>query len=113
MKTERNSNLEELSNNLAEKMQAWSQANPKATLTEIEVAVDNELAKLRRTIVESMVQTREAVEPLSHLCPECGRQMVKNGKKKRQLRTKEGQTIELERQQLRCLHCGMTLFPPG
>jgi hypothetical protein len=113
MKTEQPPNLEELSNDLAEKMEAWSQANPKATLTEIEVAVDKELAKLRRTIVESIAQTRGAVEQISHECPQCGRRMVKNGKKKRKLQAKEGQRIELERQQLRCLNCGMTLFPPG
>jgi predicted RNA-binding Zn-ribbon protein involved in translation (DUF1610 family) len=113
MKTEQSPNLEDLSTDLAAKMQAWSQANPKATLTDIEVAVDTELAKLRRTIVESIAQTREAVEQISHECPQCGRHMVKNGKKKRKLKAKEGQTIELERQQLRCLNCGMTLFPPG
>jgi len=113
MKTEQSSNLEELSNNLAEKMQAWSQANPKATLTEIEIAVVSELAKLRRTIVESIAQSREAVEQISHECPQCGSQMVKNGKKRRKLKAKEGQTIEFERQQLRCLNCEMTLFPPG
>ena len=113
MKTEQSPNLEELSTDLAEKMQAWSRANPKATLTEIEIAVDSELAKLRRTIVENIAQTREAVEQISHECPQCGSQMVKNGKKTRKLKAKEGQAIELERQQRRCLNCGMTLFPPG
>jgi hypothetical protein len=39
--------------------------------------------------------------------------MVKNGRRKRQLHSKEGQTIQLERQQWRCLSCGTTLFPPG
>lgn len=113
MKTEQSPHRKEVSNDLAEKMQAWSQAHPKATLTEIEIAVDNELAQLRRTIVESIAQTRESDEQVSHLCPQCSRPMVKNGKKKRKLKAKEGQTIELERQQLRCLKCGMTLFPPG
>ena len=113
MKTEQTPNLEVLSNELAEKMRIWSQANPHATLTEIEIAVDKEVAKLRRTIVESLAQTRAVVEPNSHTCPQCERQMVKNGKRKRKLKAKEGQTIELERQQMRCLSCGMTLFPPG
>ena len=111
MKTEQTPNLEVLSNELAEKMRIWSQANPHATLTEIEIAVDKEVAKLRRTIVESLAQTRAVVEPNSHTCPQCERQMVKNGKRKRKLKAKEGQTIELERQQMRCLSCGMTLFP--
>ena len=113
MKTEKDFPLEKLSDDLAEKMQAWSQANPKATLTEIEIAIDKELARLRRTLVEGITQTRETVEQASHKCPQCGTQMVKNGKKKRRLKTKEGQAIELEGQQLRCLTCGMTLFPPG
>lgn len=113
MKPKPSPTLEELSSDLAAKIETWTQANPKATLTEIEIAVDTELAQLRRTIVESIAQTREAVEQISYACPQCGRPMAKNGKKKRKLKTKEGQSIELERQQQRCLECGMTLFPPG
>lgn len=91
----------------------WRDVNPRATLTEIEEAVEKELAELREAVVESLVQEREESEQGTPLCPHCQSKMVKNGKKKRRLKTKEGKSITLERQQMRCLTCGMTLFPPG
>ena len=98
---------------LAEKMRQWRQANPQATLTEIEQTVEAELAHLRRRLVEAMVQ--ETAEEGSEVpdCPACGQTMVKNGRRRRTLQSKEGQTLQLERQQWRCLACGTTLFPPG
>jgi len=95
------------------KMRQWRQANPKATLTEIEQAVEAELAELRRQLVQEMVQEEADEKPEVPDCPRCGQAMVKNGRRKRKLQTKEGQTIQLERQQWRCLDCGATLFPPG
>lgn len=91
----------------------WRDANPKATLTEIEEAVEKELAELREVIVTSLAQEEEEMEREAPLCPHCQTKMVKNGKKKRRLKTKEGKTITLDRQQMRCPHCGMTIFPPG
>jgi len=91
----------------------WRDAHPKATLTEIEVAVEKELAELREALVTSLAQEGEAAGREAALCPHCQTSMVKNGKKKRRLQTKAGKTIKLERQQMRCLRCGMTLFPPG
>lgn len=103
----------ETPNEIARKMNQWRQAHPKATLTEIEEAVEAELAELRRQLVQEMVQ--EGADAKSEVpdCPQCGQAMVKNGRRKRKLRAKEGQTIELERQQWRCPACGTTLFPPG
>ena len=103
----------EVPNELARKMSQWRQANPNATLTEIEAAVEAELAELRRQLVQEMVQEEADAQPDVPDCPQCGQAMVKNGRRKRKLQTKEGQTIQLERQQWRCLECGTTLFPPG
>ncbi len=103
----------ELPNELARQMRQWRQANPKATLTEIEEAVEAELAELRRQLVQEMVQEEAGAKPEVPDCPQCGQAMVKNGRRKRKLQTKEGQTVQLERQQWRCLACGTTLFPPG
>lgn len=100
-------------NELARKMRQWREANPKATLTEIEEAVETELAELRRQLVQGLVQEEVDGQPDVADCPQCGQAMVKNGRRKRKLQTKEGQTIQLERQQWRCLACGTTLFPPG
>lgn len=98
---------------LEERMRQWQQANPEATLTEIEEAVEAELAAVRKRLVEGLVAEREAVGKEGPDCPECGGRMVKNGRRKRRLKGKEGQDIELDRQQWRCLSCGATLFPPG
>ena len=103
----------EMPDDLAVKMRQWRQANPKATLTEIEQAVEAELAQLRRQLVQEMVQEEANGQPAVPDCPQCGQAMVKNGRRKRKLHTKEGQTVQLDRQQWRCLNCGATLFPPG
>ena len=104
---------QEMSNELSRKMSQWRQANPKATLTEIEKAVEGELAALRKQLVEEMVQEGAVAGQEVPECPQCGQKMVKNGRRKRKLQSKEGQTIQLDRQQWRCLKCGATLFPPG
>lgn len=103
---------EERPDDLIHKMRQWRQAHPQATLTEIEETVEAELAHLRKQIVEAMVQEAAAGAPEEPACPQCGEKMVRNGRR-RKLKGKEGQTIELERQQWRCLSCGATLFPPG
>ena len=103
----------EISDELARKMSQWRQANPKATLTDIELAVEAELAQLRRQLVEAMVQEEAVAGQEVPECPRCGQAMVKSGRRKRKLLTKEGQTVQLDRQQWRCLSCGATLFPPG
>jgi len=104
---------EEQVDELAHKMSQWQQANPQATLTEMEEAVEAELAKLRKQLVEAMVQEKEAAIQEEVEYPQCGKSMVKNGRRQRKLKGKEGQTLQLDRQQWRCLSCGTTLFPPG
>ena len=103
---------EEQPDELSQKMSQWQQANPLATLTDIEEAVEAELAQLRKRLVEEMVREKEAASQEEPDCPQCGERMVKNGRRQRKLKGKEGQTIALERQQWRCLACGATLFPP-
>ena len=110
---EKNNAQQEQVDELTRKMQQWRRANPKATLTEIEEAVEAELAQLRKQLVEEIVREERAELPENPDCPECGQQMVKNGRRQRKLKSKEGQIIQLDRQQWRCLSCGATLFPPG
>lgn len=104
---------EEQADELSHKMRQWRQANRKATLTEIEEAVEAELAQLRKQLVEEMVQEEAVSSQEVPDCAQCGQKMVKNGRRQRKLKSKEGQTIQLDRQQWRCLSCGTTLFPPG
>jgi hypothetical protein len=97
------------------KLREWQGQKGVATLTEIEEAVDRELGQLRRQLIRELaegVEARVSVEEES-LCPMCETPMQSNGRKKRRLRTKDDQVIELNREQRRCPRCGMTLFPPG
>ena len=98
---------------LSRKMSQWQQENPQATLTDIEEAVEAELAQVRKQLVEKMLAEKESVTQEVPRCPSCGQEMVKNGWRQRKLKSKEGQTLELNRQQRRCLSCGETLIPPG
>ena len=93
----------------------WWRQQRQYTLTEIEEAVDAELAQLRQQLVEDLLGEMSCQEPdmSKPLCPACQEVMKPNGKKKRRLRSKEDQVIELNREQMRCPACGMTLFPPG
>jgi transposase-like protein len=104
---------EEQPDELTQKMSQWQKANPDATLTEMEEAVEAELAQLRKQLVEEMVWEKEVASQEAADCPQCGQEMVKNGRRQRELKGKEGQTLQLDRQQWRCLACGATLFPPG
>lgn len=94
-----------------DKLSKWSQENPNATLTEIELAVEKELAKLREQWVTELAQENDAEEEVA--CPNCGQRMVKNGKMKREVRGKEGTVIQLKRTQCKCQKCGLTFFPSG
>lgn len=104
---------QEMPKEIVDKMRQWRQAHPKATLTEIEEAVEKELAAMRGKLVAEMAQEEEEGEEETPTCGQCGQEMVRNGRRKRTLKTKEGQTIQLERQQWRCFGCGTTFFPPG
>ena len=97
---------------VAGRIEDWQENNPTATLTEMEKAIDEEMNQLRSEIMKRLVRERESQEETKQVCPNCRRNMVKNGKRKRRLTTKGGEEIEYERQQMRCSHCGMTLFPP-
>jgi len=110
---EKETSPNEMPDELVAKLKAWRQANPRATLTEIEEAVEAELAKIRKEWVAELAQIDEESQQETPTCSQCGEAMVKNGRRKRQLKSKEGQTLQLERQQWRCLGCGITHFPPG
>ena len=95
------------------RIRRWQARHEKATLSEIEEAIDKELAQLRQELIEEIVEAREGEVDGGYQCPNCQEEMVRNGQKRRRLKTKGGKEIEIEREQLRCLRCGMTLFPPG
>jgi hypothetical protein len=97
----------------------WRVEHPRASLTEIEQAVDGKLAKVRREMIEELAMESQ-LRDIKGLtaeerpkCPGCGQPMVANGKQKRQLKTTYEEVIELERSKGYCRHCGASFFPPG
>jgi uncharacterized protein with PIN domain len=45
------------------------------------------------------------------ICPKCGGEVKKKGKKKWKLKTTGGQEIEFEREYVTCQSCGHGFFP--
>jgi predicted RNA-binding Zn-ribbon protein involved in translation (DUF1610 family) len=98
-------------------MDAWRAAHPTATLAEIEAALDERLAALRRrmltdTVAKSPQADWSARSPAARpTCPTCGVALHPRGKRTRQLRTAGGD-ITLNRTYGVCPACGAGFFPP-
>jgi ribosomal protein S27AE len=96
-------------------LEAWRQAHPAATWTEIEVAVDAQLGPLRAQLLGEMAMASDAtvLGGTQRVCPECGGQLHAAGTRRRRLRSEQEASVELERTYARCPRCGIGLFPPG
>ena len=100
-------------------MTAWRRAHPRATLTEIEQAMDQRLAQARARLFQQVAQDtpatdwRSAPPDQQPTCPDCGVPLRPNGTATRHLQTQGGVDLPLERTYGVCPHCGTGLFPPG
>ena len=100
-------------------IEAWRQQPPKATLREIEAAVDERLAELRTR----MLQDGARASPAANLsavkvqdrpvCPQCGTPVAPRGPRERQVTTPHGQSLRWRRRDAVCPTCQVGLFPPG
>jgi hypothetical protein len=100
-------------------LEAWRQAHPRATLAEIEAAVQTTLQQLQARLLTDLV----AASPSADLaatppaerprCPDCGGTLQPRGRRTRQVLT-PGQLapLRLERSYAVCSACGHGLFPP-
>ncbi len=102
----------------SETVSSWREAHPRATFTDIENSVDEQLAQLRTKMIQDLVQESKLVniKELPHeerpLCPACGKPLAANGTQTRQLITHHDQVIELERSKGYCRDCRVSFFPP-
>jgi hypothetical protein len=100
-------------------MKDWRVAHPRATLREIEAALDERLARMRARLLEDLAMASAAADwdgrPASEqpMCPNCGQPLARESPHTRQLQTQGGQTLTLERRYATCPACGAGLFPPG
>lgn len=107
-----------LNREVAQKMALWRNAHPKATLRQIEAAMDEQLAQMRARMIEDLINTSAAgywsSAPEAHppKCPQCGQPLEKHGKHQRRLKTEGGEQLELAREYGVCPACGAGLFPP-
>ena len=100
----------------AEAMREWRQRHPRATLAEIERAVDEQMNQLRASMIEEVAQASPSEQAAKgqreNRCPQCGERMQSRGKHQRKLQTHGGQTVSLTRQYQSCPFCGYSFFPP-
>jgi len=94
---------------LAADLRAWRRAQPDATLTEIEHALDARLDPVRARV---LAEVAADVAADSGRCPDCGGQLVGRGSRTRTLRTAGDAELALTRPYLTCPVCRTGLFPP-
>ena len=109
---------EELSAEILSGMREWRLQHPKATLSEIESALDQRWYRLRARMLQDVAlqsraatwQERTATERPT--CRDCGAPLSLRGKHSRHLKTVGGQNLTLERSYGLCPKCKKGLFPP-
>lgn len=99
-------------------MKEWRREHPRATFTEMETALDEQLARLRAQMLQDLALTSPSAdlpamgEADRPTCPTCGVQLAAQGTQTRTLLTEHDQPIALTRSYATCPHCGAGLFPP-
>ena len=111
-------NWETLSHEILTGMREWRLQHPKATLREIELALDAHLSRLRTRMLQDVALQSVAADwkqsaPLDRpSCQVCGTPLILRGKRPRQLNTHGGQQITLNRSYGLCPTCKKGVFPP-
>ncbi len=111
-------NWEALSHDILTGMREWRLQHPKATLREIELALDEHLSRLRARMLQDVaLQSMAADWKLTSAtdrptCRVCGTPLILRGKRARHLKTHGGQQITLDRSYGLCPTCKKGLFPP-
>lgn len=99
-------------------IEEWRQQHPRATLQEIEAAVDARLAELRVRMLQDVAlasqaaDVRQASRSERPVCPHCGTVVEPRGPRERQVTTHQGQTLRLRRSYVVCPTCQVGFFPP-
>ena len=118
MRTDFDANWSDLQQHLNSFMREWRVAHPKATLNEIELALDTQMAQVRAKMLESLACASAATNPKGEsateqpLCPNCGGGLHSRGQQKRHLITQRDHSLELERTYSYCPKCEAGFFPP-
>lgn len=118
MKTDFDREWQAASDDLSKDMREWRLGHPKATLSEMESALDKPLAELRAKLLQDMALASEnadlrQVPPAERpICPQCGTIIGPRGMQERRLQTEGDAEIVLNRSYAVCPTCKTGLFPP-
>ena len=94
----------------------WRESHPRASWTELEAAIDGELAGLRSQLLTDSALASAMTDPSREArppCAACGGVLHAAGRHPRRLLTEGDRAVVLTRTYLRCPACGTGLFPPG
>lgn len=109
----------ELAEDVFTGMKEWRLGHPRATLGEIEAALDERLSRVRARLLQDVALASAAADLAAAGagerpgCPGCGQPLEARGRHKRELTTYHDRTITLERTYAVCARCRVGLFPPG
>lgn len=109
----------ELSEEVITGMAAWRVQHPRATLSQIEAALDERLASVRARMLQDVALASAATDLSAQAadargrCPACGHILEARGQEERTLRTTYDRPVTLRRSYAHCPACGVGLFPPG
>ena len=119
MKADFDARWHALSEAVQREMKAWRLQHPRATFSEMETALDEQLDRQRARMLEDMALASEVAE-LSLMqseerptCPHCGTPLSACGKGERHLQTEGDQEITLKRSYGICPTCKVGFFPSG
>ncbi len=119
MKNDFDQRWERLSAEVLSGMKEWRLQHPRATLREMEAALDERLARMRARMLEDMALASRVANwkgegaESKPVCPECGEVLMARGEGRRRLQTQGGEELQLEREYGVCPKCGTGFFPPG
>jgi RNase P subunit RPR2 len=119
MRSDFDANWDVLAEEVLSGMKEWRLQHPKATLRQIEVALDVRLGKLRARMLQdaalasALANLKVAQAAERPCCRECNTELVERAVAERQLVTQHNQVLKLKRSYGVCPTCGVGLFPPG
>jgi Zn finger protein HypA/HybF involved in hydrogenase expression len=109
----------ELAEEVISGMKEWRLQHPRATLGEIEQALDERLGKMRARLLQDAAMASAAVDievaqgEARPKCSRCDAVLEGRGRQERRLTTHYDQIVTLERSYGVCPACGEGFFPPG
>src|SRR2546428_10627192 len=108
---------EALSAEILTGMREWRLSHPKATMREIEAALDERWYRLRARMLQDVALQSAAADwkdsqAMPPVCAVCGTRLILRGKRSRQLKTHRGKSVTLNRNYAPSTRCMQSLFPP-